>query len=186
MEKSQNTLLIVFIAGMILIAVMLVLNQGQTKVINTAAEQQNAITVSGDASVEVEPDKADIYVKIETFSESAQDAKDQNARLSDDVRKALKKQGIKDNDMETTTFYLTPKYKYDGSTGESTLQGYTLTNVIRVTTEDVDNAGKLIDTAVDAGANGIDRVSFGLTKETEKEVSGQALTKAAEVAEGKA
>jgi|TARA_B100001964_G_scaffold212468_1_gene248559 hypothetical protein len=186
MEKNNNTLPIVFIAGILLIAVILVLNQGQTKIINTAAQQQNAVSVSGDASVEVEPDKAEIYVKIETFSESAQDAKDENSRLSDSVRKAMKKQGIKDNDMETTTFYLSPKYKYNRNTGESTLQGYTLTNVIRVTTKDVDDAGKLIDTAVDAGANGVDRVSFGLTKETEKEVSGQALVKAAQLAEDKA
>ncbi len=183
-SSDKNTMLIVFIAGIMLIAVILVLNSGQTKVITT--QGQNAITVSGNAGIETEPDKAEIYVKIETFAESAQDAKDENAEIADNVIKALKRQGIKDKDIETTTFYLAPRYKYDRTKEENVLQGYTLTNVLRVTTEDIEAAGKLIDTAVDNGANGIERVTFGLTKEKEKEVSALALAKASEVAGDKA
>ena len=181
----MSIMLIVFIAGIMLIAVILVLSSGQTKVI-TGSEQKNAISVSGNARLEVEPDQVEIFVKIETFSESAEDAKDENADIADKVIKALKKQGIKDDEIETTSFFLNPRYKYDRNKNENILQGYTLTNVLKVTTKDVDDAGKLIDVAVDNGANGIQNVRFGLSKEKQKEVSGEALIRAAEVAKDKA
>ena len=183
--KNGSTMRTVFIAGIFLIAAMLVLNS-QPRVINTNQIQQNAVSVSGDSIIETEPDKAEIYVKTETFAEKAQDAKNKNSEISGSVRKALKGYGIKDTDMETSSFSLNPKYRYDPDSGEGILQGYTLTNVIKVTTKDVVNAGKIIDASVDAGANGIDFVRFGLSKEREKEISGQALGEAAKSAKDKA
>ena len=183
--KNSSAMQIAFIAGILLIVAMLILNS-QSRVINTNQFQQNAVSVSADSIVETEPDKAEIYVKIETFAEKASDAKNENSKISDSVRKALKGYGIKDADMETSSFFLNPKYRYDPDSGESTLEGYTLTNVIKVTTKDVNNAGRIVDASVDAGANGIDFVRFGLSKEKEKEISGQALGEAAKSAKDKA
>ena len=50
----------------------------------------------------------------------------------------------------------------------------------------VKEVGDLVDTAVGAGANGVDRVSFSLTKELHKEVTGQALDNASLDAQNKA
>src|SRR3989338_3820607 len=185
METNNNTLMVVFIAGIVLIAVILVLNQGQTKII-TGGEQQNAISVSGNAKLEVEPDQAEVYVMIETSNEKADIAKNENARLSDNVVKALKSEGINDEDIETTSFYLSPRYKWDNDNQEQVLIGYTATNTLKVTTKDVDNAGKVIDTAVDNGANNIQNVNFGLSNEMQKEVFGEALISASRVARDKA
>src|SRR3989338_5456991 len=183
--KNGSAMRIVFIAGIFLIVAVLVLNS-QDRVISTNQFQQNAVSVSADSIVETEPDKAEIYVKIETFAVKAEGAKNENSKISDNVRKALKGYGIKDSDMETSSFFMNPKYRYDPDSGESTLEGYTLTNVIKVTAKDVNNAGRIIDAAVDAGANGIDFVRFGLSKEKEKEISGQALGEAAKSAKDKA
>ncbi|MBI2134670.1 SIMPL domain-containing protein [Candidatus Woesearchaeota archaeon] len=185
MEKSNSTLMVVFIAGIILIAVILVLNQGQTKII-TGGEQQNAISVSGNANLQVEPDQAEVYVTIETSDEKAENAKNENAAISGNVIKSLKKEGIKDEDIETTSFYISPRYKWDYERQEQVLTGYTATNTLKVTTKDVDNAGKVIDTAVDSGANSIQSVNFGLSKEMQKEVFGEALIMASKVARDKA
>jgi len=182
----MHTLSIIFIAGIILIALILVLNSGQTKIITTGGDQKNAITVSGNANLEVEPDQAEIFVRIETSSESAEDAKDENARISDKVTKALKKEGVRDKDIETVSFSINPEYRYERNTGKNILEGYTASNLLKVTTKDVDNVGKIIDVAVDNGANSIQNVRFGLSKELQKEVSGQALIRAAEVAKDKA
>ena len=185
-DQNTNTLLIVFIAGIFLIAVIMVLSLNQTKIINASSQQQNAITVSGNAKLDTEPDMAEIFVRIETFSENAQDAKDENARLSDSVIKALKKEGINDKDVETTSFFLSPRYRYDSDKEENILEGYTLSHVLKVTATNIEAAGKLVDVAVDSGANGIDSVSFTLSKEKQKEISELALGRAAEVAGEKA
>jgi uncharacterized protein len=184
MDKSVNTLMVVFTAGIILIAVILVLNGGQTKVV--MGQEQNAITVSGNARLEVEPDQAEIFVNVETTSDTARRAKDDNARTVEQVIKALKQQGVRDDDIETVSFYLSPRYRYDPKNGESTLEGYTLSNVLKVTTRDVDNAGIIIDAAVNNGANSIQNVRFGLSDNLQKEVFGQALVRASEVAGEKA
>jgi len=182
----MNLVHVVIIAVIVLIAVILVMNSGQTKIITTGTEQKNAITVSGNAKLEVEPDQAEVYVRIETLSEKANDAKDENARTSDKVIKALKRIGIKDDDIETTSFSLNPRYRYDRNKNENILQGYTATHILKATTDDVDDAGKIIDTAVDNGANSIQSVNFGLSKEKQKEISGEALIRAAQVAKDKA
>ena len=185
MDKDAKTIYIAFAAGIILVAIILALNSGQTKII-TLQEQKNAISVSGNARLEVEPDMADVYVKIETFSESAQNAKDENAKISNRVTTALKKEGVKKEEIETSAFSLNPRYRYKPETGESILEGYTLTNVLKINTKDISKAGKIIDISVDNGANGIERASFGLTKEKQKEVSGEALIKASTLAKEKA
>jgi len=178
-------MLVVFVAGIILISVILVLNSGQTKII-TGQDQINSISVSGNAELEVEPDQAEIFVKIETFSLKAEDAKDENAVISANVIKALKRAGVKDKDIETTSIYLNPKYRYDRNKGENIFQGYTMNNVLKITTKEVDDVGKLVDVAIDNGATGLQNVRFGLSSKLEKEFSGEALVRAAEIARDKA
>jgi len=186
MERNNNTLMIVFIAGIVLISVILVLNQGETKIVNVGQDQQNTISVSGNAKLEVEPDQVEVYVNIETSALSAEEAKNENSRISDNVMEALKKEGVKDDEIETTSFRISPRYTYDRNKGESILQGYTASNVLKITTKEIDDAGNIIDTAVESGANNIQSVNFGLSKERQKEVSGEALVRAAEVARDKA
>ena len=186
MDKKINLLASISLIVIAIAAVIMAFNSGVIKIVNTTEDQRNTITVSGNAELEVEPNQAEIYVRIETFNVKADDAKDENARISDKVMKALKKSGIKNDDIESSSFNLNPRYDYDRNKGESILKGYTATNVLKVTTKDVDNAGKVIDVAVDNGANSIQSVNFGLTKETQKEMSGEALIRAAEVAKDKA
>ena len=76
-------------------AVIMAFNSGVIKIVNTTEDQRNTITVSGNAELEVEPNQAEIYVRIETFNVKADDAKDENARISDKVMKALKNQVLK-------------------------------------------------------------------------------------------
>lgn len=171
--------------AILVVIVILLLNSGNTQVV-TSTERKDSISVSGNAQLEVDPDQAEVYVRIETLASSAEATKDDNARISDKVTKALKKEGIKDDDIETTSFSLNPRYKYDRIKNENVLQGYTATHVLKVTTEDIDKAGKIIDTAVKNGANSIQNINFGLTKETQKEMNGEALTRASQQARDKA
>ena len=55
-----------------------------------------------------------------------------------------------------------------------------------VPTDDVDNAGKYIDAAVDAGANIVNRIDFTLSDDYEEDVKRQAMIQASDDAEEKA
>jgi uncharacterized protein len=184
MDKDQNTLAIVYVIGILLIAIILVLNPSPTKII--PLEKQNAITVSGNAEIKSDPDLVEVFIRIETSSAVAQDAKDSNAKSSQKVKAALKKIGIGEKNIETSSFSLNPKYRYDRDSGESILTGYTLSNILKVSSIEMEMGGKIIDTSVDAGANGVDKVSFTLSDRKKSEVFSQALDKASREARQKA
>ena len=190
MEKN-NYLTAMLVAGLVIVAAVLALNSKMQGVVN-GVEEKSRVSVSGASSLTVEPNKAEIYVKIVTLEKAAQDSKNKNSQISGNVAKALKKEGIKDKDIETSQFYINPKYDYEEITDTNSrkskqiLVGYEVVNVLKVTALDLDKAGKLIDAAVDNGANDIESISFGLTKEKEKDVKQQAMILASSDAKDKA
>lgn len=188
MEKS-NYLTTILVAGLVIIALVLALN---AKTQTSNIEEKNKISVSGTSTLTVDPNKAEVYAKIVTLEKTAQESKNKNSQISSNVVKALKKEGVKDKDIETAQFSIYPKYEYEEVTeinlrkSKQILVGYEVVNVLKVTTQDLEKVGKLIDAAVDAGANDIERVSFGLTKEKEKEIKQQAMVLASNDAKEKA
>ena len=188
MEKG-NYLITILAAGLVIIAIVLALN-AKTQPSNT--EEKNKLSVSGTSTLTVDPNKAEIYVKVVTLEKTAQEAKNKNSQISSNVVKALKKEGVKDKDIETSQFSIYPRYEYEEVTeanlrkSNQILVGYEVVNVLKVTTQDLEKAGRLIDAAVDAGSNDIERVTFGLTKEREKDIKQQAMVLASNDAKEKA
>ncbi|MBI2656614.1 SIMPL domain-containing protein [Candidatus Woesearchaeota archaeon] len=190
--ETKNYLTTVLAVGLIIVALLLALNSKSNVIAGQNGLQKNTVSVSGTSSLTVDPNKAEVYVKIATLEKTASESKNKNSQISGNVIKALKKEGVKDKDIETSQFYIAPKYDYEevieGNLRKSKqiLVGYEVTNVLKVTTQDLDKAGKLIDAAVDNGANDIERVTFGLTKEKEKDVKQQAMVMASNDAKDKA
>lgn len=184
-KEKTNMLTTILIIGLVLVALILAYNTKTTAVVS-GQDVRNLITVSGTSELTTMPNKAEIYVKIETFEKTAEEAKNANSKISKKVITALENKGVKNADIETSQFYLSPRYSWDEKTGKSEIDGYTLTNVLKVTTLDLDKVGNLVDTAVNSGANGIDNVIFGLTKDREKEIKSEALVRASEEAKVKA
>src|SRR3989338_4028594 len=185
MEKAHHILIGILSAGLVLALLIMALNAKQTTVVS-GQDARNTISVSGSSELAVEPDKAEIYVNIETSKFTAKEAKDENARVAKKVRDAIKKEGVKEEDMETVQFSISPRYEYDETKGKSEIVGYTATQILKVTTTKLDKAGDFIDIAVDNGADRIDSVSFSLTKEKQKEMKGEAMIRASQEAKEKA
>ena len=76
------------------------------------------------------------------------------------VLAALKKLGIADRDLQTTTLSLQPNYDYSKGSNPPRITGYALSNAISVTVRDLDKIGDVIDGALAAGATSLDGVSF--------------------------
>ena len=188
MEK-RDYLTTILVAGLVVIAIVLALN---SKTGTSNIEEKSKISVSGVSTLTVDPNKAEVYVRIVTLEKTAQESKNKNSQISSNVVKALKKEGVKDKDIETSQFYISPRYDYEEISelnlikSRQVLVGYEVVNVLKVTTQDLEKAGRLIDVAVDNGANDIERVSFGLTKEKEKEIKQQAMIQSSNDAKEKA
>ncbi|MBI5072719.1 SIMPL domain-containing protein [Candidatus Woesearchaeota archaeon] len=176
-------LTLVLAVGLILVSSLFALNSNK---ITTSSIQQQTVTVSETVEKEAMPDKAEVYVEIQTDADTAQDAKNKNAEISTAVLAALKASGISDDNIETSSYYLNEKTKWDDKNQVYLNVGYTLTNIVKVTTEEVNSAGSIIDTAVNAGATGINNVDFTLTHDKEMKIKEQALAEAAAKAKDKA
>ncbi|MFH1210326.1 MAG: SIMPL domain-containing protein [archaeon] len=186
--EQKNILITILVIGLVLTSAILAINMrsGETVVTTTTDSQRNTVSVSGNGKVSTQPDKAELYIKVNTEGTTASAARDANSKLAKGVIDALVGQGVKKSDIETNYYYLQKKQEWDENQKKYVDVGYEVNHVMKVTTKDLDNIGKLLDTAISAGANGIDSVSFGLTDEKQKEVSKEALKMASVNAENKA
>ncbi len=118
----------------------------------------------GQSTVSVKPDLARIDFSVVTQALTAQDASGQNAARAASLISQL--QLFSPNaDIRTLNYSLTPNYTYPGNGGLPTLVGYTVSNTIRLTTGDLGNTGPLIDRGIQAGANQVSSLQFGLKDE---------------------
>lgn len=124
------------------------------------AAESRTISVDGTSTLKIAPDKATVNVRIETTAKDAKDASAQNAVIMNRIQNSLMALSITKDKMKTTNYSLSPNYDYND--GRNKLTGYTVSNEILVIVDDINKVGNVIDTSINAGANSIGSVEFGL------------------------
>ena len=142
-----------------------------------------SVTANGEAVITVEPDQAQIDIGVVTQARNAPDAAKENAEKLARVMGEIKKILSQGDELKTASYSLNPNYRYPQG-GKPEIVGYTATNVLHIKTGNLQNVGKLIDTAMQSGANTIQRLVFTLKDEQNAQV--QALRAASTKARSKA
>jgi uncharacterized protein YggE len=127
-----------------------------------AAPVLSSIRVTGDSKITTKPDRVQIDLGVTTRAAHSQEAATDNARQVDAVLSALKKAAGPAAVLKTISYALNPNYQYHTSGGEPTISGYTASNVVQVTLDDLARIGSVIDTATQAGANHVQGIQFTL------------------------
>jgi len=127
----------------------------------------------GQSTVSVKPDLARVEFSVVTQASTAQDASSQNAMRTSNVLSQLQTLLGPNADIQTVAYSMSPNYTYPPGGGTPTLVGYTVSNTVRVTTTDLSITGKIIDTGIQAGANQVSGLQFGL--KDDQPVRAQAL-----------
>jgi hypothetical protein len=140
------------------------------------------IIVSGKGVITADPDVAYVMLGIERTEKTATEAQNVAAQKMENILASLDRIGIPKNKIETTAINLYPKYEY--SNGKSEFVGYTAGNQIKITVDDLGRTGKVVDAAVNAGANNVGSISFSLKNTAPQKT--EALKKAFQNAEEKA
>ena len=122
----------------------------------------NIIVVAGSGSVSTAPDKATVSLGANTQAGTADEALKENAVRIDAVLKALKSAGVEDNDIQTQNMSVNKHYQ-DRGTAHETIS-YVATQELSVVIHDVTKVGDIIDSAVQAGANDVGGIEFGLSE----------------------
>ena len=123
------------------------------------AKIENSIIVNGNGSVMVEPDSASVGLGVEVLKATAQTAQTSNAQIMSRVIAAIEGLGIKREKIQTTGYNIWPEMKYEQNQPPK-IVGYRCSNQVNVTIEDLKSVSKIIDTAIYAGANNVQRMQF--------------------------
>ena len=109
------------------------------------------------------PDIARISAGVVTVAPTATGAIEQNAARMASVRAALRRAGIEDRDIQTSSISLNPEYRYVENQ-PPVLTGYRAGNEVMVRFRDIRNTGRILDALVAQGANQINGPMLGLDK----------------------
>ncbi len=122
-----------------------------------------AISVTGEATMSVAPDQAQVDGGVTSDGKTAREASDANNAAMGKVLLALKSAGIDEKDYQTSRLSLQPKYAPERS-GPSTVVGYRASNRVTIKVRDVTKIAGVIDILVAAGANEIGGINFGVSQ----------------------
>lgn len=128
---------------------------------SAAAENERTLTVRGAAAIDATPDTAVVTLAVETLGKSAKSSAAENARVSDEVFKAVKKALGPGDSVETSSFSVFPVYDYEKG-GRQVLRGFRTVHQVRATTYRPSSAGEIIDEAMASGANSVVEVRFDI------------------------
>lgn len=141
------------------------------------------VTVSGEATVQAQPDTAMVSVGVTTQGRNALAAQQENARSSDAIVRAVRDAAGANAEVQTSGYSLQPQYAYNQGQAP-TITGYEARNMVNVTLSDLTRVGAVIDAASNAGATNVNSISFTLRHD--RPARAQALTEATRAALDKA
>lgn len=128
-----------------------------------------SLTVTGRAELDVAPDEVRLVISIVTEGDDNQTAAqvmNTNSEKAQKVVASLRAAGLGEKEVTTSRFNVFPRYTNPGRRNEPPrIAGYRVENEVRVVTKKIEKAAELIQTAVDAGANQVSSISFGLSDE---------------------
>lgn len=124
---------------------------------------ENSITVDGFGQAFGSPDVAYLQLGVQVMDTDVTAAFNQANEKMTAVIGALTEQGIDPKDIQTTGLYMYPDSGYDPQTGAPTDKvTYRVGNSVDVTIRDVSKVGEIISAGVNAGANNINSLNFGI------------------------
>ena len=121
------------------------------------------LDISATGEVTRVPDLAIISAGVQTLQPTATAAIEENANRMERVRAALRRVGIDDKDIQTSTINLNPEYRYVENQPPR-LTGYRATNSVNVKFRDLKRSGAILDALVAEGANQINGPSLTIDK----------------------
>ena len=123
--------------------------QTQTPFIPPVAE---TISVTGTGKSSVTPDRFTFTVGVQTVAQTVEEAVNQNNTKVAAAVAALKRGGATDAQIRTSNFSIWPQQDYSQGNLPKIL-GYQVSNNVTVTRNNIGDAGKLLQAAVNAGVN---------------------------------
>lgn len=136
---------------------------------NTREMKQEAkastLKLQGVGTLRTSPDIASAFLGVVTENKELSAAQKENSAIMDKVIASLLRLGIEEKDIKTESYSISPQY--DFVEGKQIFRGYRVNNNLRIMIRNIQQVGKVIDTAVASGANAVYNVNFSLLNREE-------------------
>lgn len=157
MKKTKNYLLAVFLITLCTTTAF-AQNHPQKHMPRQQPQEPRTISVSGSGSVKLPADTAKLTFSVVTKEATALASVQNNAKKMNKVYDALKKIGISEDNISTSNYSLYQETFWKD--GKDIPGQYVTSNNIIVVLDDVEKSGLVIDTAIEAGVNQMNGISF--------------------------
>jgi len=131
----------------------------------TASEPDSVvrtITVDGEGTAYGSPDQVSIQIGVETFGDTVVAVSTQNEVVMQSLFEALNAQGVQSDDIKTSNYSVWTESQY-GDGGYEGIAGYRVSNQLSIIVRNIDSFSSVLQAAMDAGANNIYGVTFGVS-----------------------
>lgn len=156
------------LAVVILTALAFLLLMGRTPVAPArtspdVSQSPKTMSVTGEGAVRVRPDQAVVTLGVQTEALTAREAQERAAQAIDQIVGKLTNLGVDRGDIQTSRLALEPPTSLDLKLVViPAVHRFRSINQVSVTVRNLKNLGRIIDEAVAAGSNRIERVVFTL------------------------
>lgn len=144
------------------------------------------MVVDGTGSATAVPNIAKVSVAIQESASSLSEVEKSVNTKSKTLVDAVKKAGVEDKDIKTTSYNISPTYDY--RTNPSRITGYSASVSYQVTIRNVDKANDVLAAATGAGANNVGGINFDVDDNAKNkalnEARAEAVKNARQTAEG--
>lgn len=156
-------------AGLLAFTLLLQTTSFATAAVAPGNDEKGYISVRAEKSEEIMPDTAKITLTAETTDKQSNVAALKNKEIMNKAQAEILKLKTDANKLEmyTSGYSLRTNYTYNRNNVRSTT-GYTVENSVTVKTKDIQNAGKIIDTALKAGVTRIGNIEFSYDRNSLK------------------
>lgn len=136
----------------------------QTGAQTTSSSVNSVIATSATGEAHVTPDRATVFVGVQTKGATAAVAGADNARRQRAILDTLRALGISGDRVSTMNYNVSPDMQYSPNGAAPRVIGYTVTNTVRADVQKLDDVGRVIDAALAKGANEISSLQFFSSK----------------------
>ncbi len=133
--------------------------------VSVLAQEPVTIQVQGTGDVRVTPDVAVVWLGVQQEGAEAVEALRASYAVVEAMTAIFKEYAPHDR-IKTSEFYLYRSERWDSNTNQSLPGPFVVRHIFEVPVREIERAAEMIDRSVDAGANVIQNIQYGLQDKT--------------------
>lgn len=152
------------IVQMLQVAGAVALAAGTVRAQAAAGNVPAQIVTTGSGEIRVAPDRATVFVGVQSRAATAASAAADNSRRQRAILDTLHALGLGSDQLSTINYNVSPEMQYNPNNQPPKVTGYSVTNTVRADVRKLDDVAKVIDAALSKGANEISGLQFYSSK----------------------